>query len=321
MSTKKPLPSGQSGKPGPADQELPEHTSTVAYLHQRSMGVTAKEKILLPFVFLFVGALLVVVGLVVRDHVSRGYTPVASLKAVVARAEKPPPQPGALSGLINPDDSRFVRVSFRNWQFWAGKGAIVQDHYIRIPDLTAPSIEALVKGAKGGAAAIALELDVGSREGHRYRLDRILRGGMPTLETNLVMEIYPLRFGTRPAISTTGVDASYLQSDGFVYDREQTWKGVSRFAATGMLQQRENGFRIQCSRFSVALGADVEPGLTAFMSDMAGTRLSEDLTFFLELEEVFPWKADGEPGRRQETGEIGSARVKGVLVGKLFILN
>lgn len=321
MTAKKPPPSDKGDVPGSTGSEFPEQPSTVAYLHKRSMGVSTKEKVFLPFVFLAAVAVLVAAGMVIRDHVSRGYAPVASIKDVVARAETPPSAAGGLSRLINPDDSRYVMVVVRGWQFWAGKGAIVQDHYVRIPDLSAPSIEALVKGEKGGAASMTFQFDVGERDGPRYKLDRILRGGMPTQEADLVMEIYPLRFGTRPAVSTSGVDNSYVQSDGFVYDRDQTWKGVSKFSATGLLQQREGGFWIQSQRFNVALEADLTPGLKAFMNDLAGTKTSENLTFFLDLKEVFPWKADGKPGRRQETGEIGAAKLDGVLVGKLFILN
>ena len=95
--------------------------STMAVLHEHSLGPTGKQKVYLPLVVLGILAVVVGIGAVVRDHVSKSYDRKASLGDVLAMAEQPAAGGNALVGLINPDDSRYASVEVTSWPFWLGR--------------------------------------------------------------------------------------------------------------------------------------------------------------------------------------------------------
>jgi len=320
MAPNEPLdPSGQGTKTGKNDASE-EHASTVSVLHQHSHGVSTKEKVYLPFLFLGIGAVIVAVAMVVWDHAKHSYTRVPDLENVVLMAAKPPAKSGGIGALLNPDDSQYVAFQIRGWQFWSGKGGIAKNHYLRIPQLQAETIEQLVKGGRAGAASLVFQVDLGTRDGNAFQVDKILRGGMPTIEPPVMMELYPLDATGRPAIGSSG-EGVYVEAVGIRYETEGTFKNIGRFAALGLLQKGERGLWLQSREFNVAISDEMDPGLAAFLGDIAGNRVTENMTFFLELQETFPWTEDGKPGRRQSEGEIGIARLAGVLVGKHYFAN
>jgi hypothetical protein len=320
MTTKEPPEKTGNGAKKGSPKEY-EYTSTVAVLHQHSMGVSTKEKIFLPFLFLGIGILIVAAALVVRDHMSRSYTTVPSMAKVVELAATPPPETGALAGFVNPDDSRFVQVPVRAWQFWSGNGAVVQDHYIRLSDFEAESVERLVKGSKGGAATLAFQFDLGRTEGDVYKVDKVFRGGMETRELDRTMEIYPLTITNRPGVSSGGTDDTYVQSHGIDHKRENTFKNLDKIAVVGLLQQQDGEYRIHTKQFNVALDMTFSPGFAAMVEDLVGKKVTENMTWYLRLEEKFDWGTKSKPGRRQSAGEIGRAKLDGVLIGKVYIAN
>jgi hypothetical protein len=302
--------------------DIPEvQASTVSVLHQHSHSVSTKEKIYLPFLFLGIGAVIVAVAMVVWDHTKRSYARAPDLENVVVMAAKPPAESGGIGALINPDDSPYVAFQIRGWQFWSGKVGIAKNHYLRIPELQAETMEQLVKGGRAGAASLVFQVDLGTRDGNAFQVDKILRGGMPTTEPPVMMELYPLTAAARPAISSSGEEGTYVEAVGIRYETEGTFKNIGRFTALGLLQKGEKGFWLQSRKFNVALSDEMDPGMAAFLGDMAGNKVTENMMFFLELRETYPWTEDGKPGRRQSEGDIGLARLDGVLVGKHYFAN
>lgn len=288
-----------------------EHLSTISVLHQHSLGPSRKEKAIIPFVLLGLGAVLVWAGTIVYDHANRSYSPVGSVAEVVARADRPVAEPAGITGLIKPDDTRYVGLQVRSWQFWGEKGAITQNHYLVLPGLRAGSIEELVKGDRG-AAALNFHIDLSRTQGDIYHVDEILRGGVETGETNLDLGIYPLDISGCPAISTSGEEGTYRESNQVAYDRTSSFKDLTRFVVRGRLQVTDGRYWIQGKNFNVALEGNWSPGLGEFLKNTANTPVSEKFTYYLTLR-----KAE----KRQMTREIGSARIDGVLVGDLYIRN
>jgi hypothetical protein len=209
-----------------------------------------------------------------------------------------------------------VEVAVQGWQFWNGKNAVTQGHYLRLPDLRAGSVEALVKGDKV-AETVVFRFDLERSEPPRYFVEEILRGGVRTGESGLLAELHPVTTGTRPAVGGEG----YRQSDGFVYDEDATFRGTARFAAQGRLQTGERGLWLQSRRFNVAIESGMAPGLAALLTDLANTTLSEQATYFLDLRETFPMREGTDPGRRAVSREIGLARLDGVALGKFYFTN
>lgn len=296
------------------------HVSTVDIVHRHSMEPSVKEKVLIPIVLLVIGAVLLGVGFVVWDHMNRDYAPVRSPGDLLTAARTLPPPPTGLAALLRPDDARYRSLELRKWDGWVGTAAISGGHLLRLHGMKAESIQDLVRGDRG-AAAIRLKVDLGRSEGNRFHVDEVLRGGLPSNEADLTLEVHPLAVAQRPAVSTSGEGDSYVQTDNVAYDRDATFRNLKRFVAMGRLQQGEGRFWIQNKRFSVALGADLDPDFTAYLEDLANTAVSERAQFFLELTEVFPWTEKGKPARRQTTHEIGSAHVDGVLLGSLYVKN
>ena len=194
--------------------------STMAVLHEHSLGPTAKQKLYLPFVFLAILAVLVAIGSVVRDHVSKSYDRKASLGDILALAARPAAGGNALAGLINPDDSRYASVVVTSWPFWLGKIAVVDAYYIQMPGLREPSIEEMVKGDKG-AQPVVFKFDTGRHEGNVYRVDALERGGLPTPNKDLDVTIIPLALAPEPPVSQEG-------------ERGSTWTG----AGLGRIRRR-----------------------------------------------------------------------------------
>jgi len=306
-----PPPSGG----GPVAEPL----STVAVLHRHSLEPSRREKVVIPIVLLALGALLVWGGVIVWDHVHRDYTKIASINALEAAAARPLQEPQGLAALLNPGDARYLAFDVRGWQFWAGKGAITDGHLVLIPALKEESIESLVKGERG-ASVLTLRIDLSRSQPPRYHLDDILRGGVTSGETDLEAEIYPLTVTTKPAVSTSGEGGTYRQGDGISYDRTGSF-GPGAFTVQGRLQQGPDGFWIQNARYNVPLTGEPAPGVKALLGVLANTTLSERLTYYLTLEDVYPWTEAGKPGRRQATHELGPATLNGIALGKIYVKN
>jgi hypothetical protein len=316
MKDQKPVAQG-SGKSGSGPGNVDSTVSTMEILHHHTVGATRREKIVIPFVLLGVGVVLAYAGSVLWDHRNHDYHTVTKVEEVVASAEaqaRRPPATG-LKAFLNPSDAQYVQVALTGWQFWNGKNAISQGYYLRFPDLKTESVEAMVKGERG-AGTVLIKLDLSKSTPPRYFVEDIQRGGLPTGETSRTLEIYPLTAASRPAIGSD--PAAYRESDGIVYDQDATLKGMTRFAAAGRLQSGEGGLWIQSRRFSVALDSSIDPGLKWLLEDLANTRLSDQVTYFVSLEETYPLKENGKPGIRATTQQIGKARLDGVALGSRF---
>jgi hypothetical protein len=317
MKDQKPVAQGagkSGGGPGNADSTV----STMEILHHHTVGATRKEKIVIPFVLLAIGVVLAYAGSVLWDHRNHAYHTVTKVDEVLAAANAQRPAAGGLKAFLNPEDSQYVQLAITGWQFWNGKNAITQGNYLRFPDLKSETIESLVKGERG-AGTLLVKIDLSKSRPPQYFVEDILRGGLPTGEVSRTLEIYPLAAASRPAIG--GDPSGYRESDGIVYDRDATLKGIGKFAATGRLQKGDGGWWIQSERFNVALDSSLDPGLAALLGDLALTRLSDQITYFLSLEETFPLKEDGKPGVRAATHQIGRARVDGIAMGKFYFAN
>ena len=168
---------------------------------------------------------------------------------------------------------------------------------------------------------MAFQFDLGRTEGNVYKLDKIFRGGMETNELDRTMEIYPLSIPSRPAVSSEGTDGTYAQAHKIDHKRESTFKDLDKVAVIGLLQQQDGEYRIHTKEFNVALDATFSPGFAALVQDLAGKKVTENMTWFLQLEEKFDWGTKSKPGRRQSAGEIGRAKIDGVLIGKVYIAN
>ena len=202
------------------------------------------------------------------------------------------------------------------------------------------TIERLVKGERGGAAPVLFQMDLSRRDGVRYHVDQIVRGGMPTGNRDLDMEIYPIRLGNEPPHSPTGEGNVYRDGGGIRYDRDRTFRSVTRLAVTAYVLRDDTGYRLRADRFAVALEGNLAPGVEAILRDLvvdekeveraeAGKmepmqRIAlkrKKATWFLVLEEIFPWREGRRAGRRQLLHEIGRARVDGVLLRSVYVEN
>lgn len=304
---------------GPPTTPDPESMSTIAVLHKHSLGPSRREKVIIPIVLLALGALLVWGGIIVWDHVHRDYSKIASIADLEAAASRPLQEPGGLAALLNPGDARYLAFDVRSWQFWAGKGAITDEHLVILPGLKGESIESLVKGERG-ASVVTFRLDLARSDPPRYHVDDLYRGGVASGEADLEADIYPLNVTTKPAISTAGADGTYRQGDGITYDRTNSFR-VGPFTAEGRLQQGPEGFWIQNSRYSVPVTGKLSPGMQALLGILANTTLSERLTYFMTLEQIYPWTEGKQPGRRQATHQLGPASLDGVALGKIYVGN
>ncbi len=339
LTAARPMQAAMGAAPAKTD-DAPEHSSTIAALHAHKMGPSRREKMVLPLVLLGVIAVLVAVGSVVRDHMNHSYTTVASLADVVETAKKPAAGGGGLAGLINPDDSQFVSLGVRSWPYWNGKAAILDDHYLRVPGILEPSIEDLVKGDRGGASVLIFKFDARPRDDGHYRIDVIERGGIPTKNVKLDAEIFPLRTGPEPSIGAEGDRLTYADGAAFRHDRDQSFRGATRVALPAWVVAVDGGYRLWAEGCSMALAGDLDPGVKAVLEDLevpqatldrltagelpAGERIElnkKRLTWFLTIQETFPWREGSQPGRRQLTREIGAAHVDGVKVRKAYYVN
>ena len=298
-----------------------EPVSTVEIIHRHDNVVSVKEKILVPIGLVVVGALLVGIGMVVRDHMHNDYRVLASPAAVMIAVQTPAPPAGTLSILINPDDSRFVAFGVRGWQYWGGKTGITADHYIRLPELRAQTLEALVKGDRGGAASLVFRLNLEESNPPQFRLDEVLRGGMASEEPPQNIEIHPLKTGERPVVGTTSRKGAYADGSEINYKRLETFSRLDRFSVMGRLTERDGALLVVGEKFRVVLAEQIDPGLRILLTDILNDQPHARLMVFLELEEIFPWSQDGKPGRRQAQQEIGIARLYGLELAKAFLVN
>jgi hypothetical protein len=300
--------------------KIPEYESTVSVLHQHSLSPPLREKILAPFLVLAVGALLVGVGWVVRDHMHQEYRRVGKVQDVLALAARPAPAPGGLAGLLNPSDEPYVSFQTRGWQFWEGKAGITEDHYLRFPELQAASLEQLVKGERG-AASLLVRVDLGRSEGNRFQVTSIERGGMESAEPAQTVEIYPVHVGQAPLIASHPRDGAYVEGGNIAYDRTSTFSSLPRIVVAGRLERTGDGLRIVSDSYNVVLSSRMDPGLRAVLEDVAREKPKARLKLFVDMEETFAWDEGGQPGRRQIEHEIGVARLAGVQLGKIFLVN
>ncbi len=308
-------------------------TSTMAVLHEHTIGPTRKQKMFLPFLFL--GILVVLGGLIaiIRDHATRDYGRKGSLAEIVALAGAPPKGGNALAAIFNPDDSRFASVEITSWPFWLGKGAVVESYYMRIPGLRERSIEEMVKGDKG-AQPVVLQFDLSRREGTTYRVDAIERGNLPTPNKDLEVTILPVLPAAEPGITLEGGPGIYRDASGVRPDQERELAGLGSFAVQAFVVQRDGGYALRAENFTVAVRGETVSGLLAIMEDLTVTDAAVDAllegklnaeqrielnrrktTWFLALDEVYP--AARRPGPR----EIGAARIDGVGLRKLYLRN
>jgi hypothetical protein len=307
--------------------------STMAVLHEHTLGPTTKQKLYLPFLFLGVLAVVVGIGAVVRDHMSKSYDRKASLGDVLALAGRPTSGGNALAGLINPDDSRYASVEVTSWPFWLGKSAVVETYYVRIPGLRERSIEEMVKGDKG-AQPVVLKFDTGRRDGATYRVDALDRGNLPTPNNDLDVTIIPLVLAAEPAISEEGGEGAYKDASGVRSDQEKDIRALGRFSVQAFVIRRGTGFVLRAENFSVAVSGSVSPGFAAILNDLAvseeavnaardgklGAEQRIELnrrkaTWFLEMGDL------AGPGGGAAGDEIGAVRIDGVGLRKIYVRN
>jgi hypothetical protein len=289
-----------------------EHVSTIEILHQHTIGATKSEKIVMPLVLLLVGAILAGILYIAWDHKSRDYTVAATVGDVLKIAARPLAQPTGLKKLLNPSDDQYVAFTVKSWQYWAGKGAIAQSHYIHIPGLQTESMEALVKGDRG-AASITFRLDLSLSKSPDFHVIEIVRGGVAVPEKTDNLQIYPLKTVAKPGVNADGAEGAYRESYTFTWEREDTFRGAGRFTALGRLQKGEEGLWIQSKTFNVALSPEMEPGLAELLNEITNTRQSENVTFFLDLRDR------ALAAERQKSHTIGLAHLDGVNFGKFYV--
>jgi len=140
--------------------------STMAVLHEHTLGPTAKQKLYLPFLFLGILAVVIGIGAVVRDHASKSYDRKASLGTSS-------PWPHALRA----EAMRSPGSSTRRLALCLGGGhelALLAREERHRRDLLHPdsrtaerTIEDMVKGTR--APAGSAQFDTGRRNGTEYR--------------------------------------------------------------------------------------------------------------------------------------------------------
>ncbi len=304
--------------------------STISALHEHSLTPSRKQKVVLPFVFLGVLAVLAAVVGVARDHMTRSYSQQASLAQVVARAGNPPPAAGGLAALVNPDDSRYVAVNVVSWPHWIGRNAIVENYYLRVPGLRQASIEDLVKGDRG-AAPLTLRFDLSRTEGTRYHLDSILRDVQESGNDDLDVDVIPLALGASPPMTQERDGSGYLDASGFRADRGATWRGVERVALHAFVVRDGEGFRLRAENVAVALDpASLAPGPRALLEDLvvpedqvqalAEGKLKAQDRLDLNRQRM-TWYLRLQPAASPTGLVIGKASVDGVELRKLYVKN
>jgi len=317
--------------------EVEDEISTVEVLLTHSHQPSAKEKAIYPFLILGVVALLGGIGWVVWDHNSHVYRKVMEihqLQAVRAAADL---DRGGLGALLNPDDTRYAAVQVRGWDWWRGKTAIVHGTYVRMPDIAFASIEDMVKAEKG-AAALTFKVDTSVGEGNVFHVEKIDRAGMDSGMDPITLEIHPVTTGEAPPLTVRKEGEGYFDGKNIRHDRTETFRGVNRLLVEGFVQKTENGYRIVTGEFGVALASPVAPGLARMLEDLVASDeevkalaegpalarkelMKKRVAAFVALGGEFPWTEGGKPGRRQVTREIGEARLQGLQVGKVYVVN
>jgi len=301
-------------------EELPNSGSVVSVIHQHSVTPPLREKILAPILILGVLAVLGGVAWVVRDHMHQEYRRVGGVKDVLVLAANTPPKPSGLGALVNPPDDQYVSFETRGWQFWEGKMGMTQDHYLRLPDMQSPTLEQLVKGDRG-AASLRFRIDLSRSEGNRFQVTSIERGGMMSPEPPQVIEIYPMNLGQAPLIASLPREGAYVEGKNIAYDRTQTFDSLPHIVVTGRLERSGDEIRVASDTYKVVLSPEMDPGLWAILQDVITYKPQAKLKVFVDMEEIYPWAEGGEPARRQTEHEIGTARLQGVQLGKVFVEN
>jgi hypothetical protein len=335
------LGASQSPRPKMALPQAPggEEASTISVLHQHALTPSRKMKLVLPLIFAGALAVLVVIGGIIRDHLTRSYNAVPSFAQVMERAARPPAAQSAIGKFLDPDDSRYVSVTVVAWPHWEGKSAVVEGAYVQVPRLHEKSLEDLVKGDRG-AAALTFQIDLGRTEGNTYHVDRILRDAQPTSDVDLDMSILPITEGSTPAVTQTIGGSGYLDGAGLRYDRDNTFKGVKEVAVSAFVAKTAEGYQLRSESFAMALEPPRAPAVAALLEDLAvdpsvldrafAGKLPADqklalnhrrATWFGVVEKTFPWTEAGKPGRRQLTHEIGLMSLDGVQLRKLYLRN
>jgi hypothetical protein len=300
--------------------EAPESVSTIAVLHQHSLSPSLREKIVAPFIVLVVGAILLGAAWIVRDHVHQDYRKVGGVKDVLILASRTAPASGGIGALVNPSDDQYVSFATRGWQFWEGKSGMTEDHYLRLPDLQAASLEQLVKGERG-AASLLFRIDLGKSEGSRFQVASIDRGGMESGEPPQVIEIYAMKLGQAPLVASLPREGAYVDGKDIAFDRTKTFNSLQRVMVTGRLERSGEDLRIAGDTYKVVLSPEMDPGLRAILEDVLFYKPQARIKMFVDVEEIYPWEVEGEPARRQTEKEIGRAHLQGVQLGKVFVVN
>lgn len=302
------------------EEEAPASASTIAVLHQHSLSPSLREKIIAPFIVLAVGAVLLGAAWVIRDYAHEDYRKVGGVKDVLVLAARTGPEAGGIGALLNPSDDQFVSFSTRGWQFWEGKSGMTEDHYLRFPDLQAGSLEQLVKGDRG-AASLLIRVDLGKSEGSRFRVSSIDRGGMESSEPPQMIEIHAMNLGQAPLIASTPRERAYVDGKDIVFDRTKSFNSLPRIMVTGRLERSGEHLRIAGEKYKVVLSPEMDPGLRAILEDVLFYKPQARIKMFVDMEEIYPWEAEGKPARRQTEQEIGMARLQGAQLGKVFVVN
>jgi hypothetical protein len=157
---------------------------------------------------------------------------------------------------------------------------------------------------------------------------------------NQIMILSPVELGSAPPVGTVGGAGTYAPDAAVVHDDPRSFEKLQTFVGVGFILATEDGFELATDKYRVALAPGLTDPIRAILTDRAlsaedralfenrevpiknKTSLYEKrLRLYLTLGEQFPWTLDGKPGRRQLTRQIGEARVDGVLLGKIYVVN
>jgi hypothetical protein len=162
---------------------------------------------------------------------------------------------------------------------------------------------------------------LGKSEGNRFRVSSIDRGGMESEEPSQTIEIYRMNLGQAPLIASAPREGAYVDGKGILFDRTKTFNSLPRIMVTGRLERSGENLRIAGDNYKVVLSPEMDPGLRAILEDVLLYKPQARIKMFVDIEETYPWESEGKPARRQTEKEIGMARLQGVQLGKVFVVN
>lgn len=260
-------------------------------------------------------ALLVFIGVLARDHMGRDYTPVPSILEANRLASESPVESGSwVTNLINPPDAPYVSFVLGDWSLVKGPTAITEGHYLRFSGIRASSLSRLI--GPGETSLLVCKVNTWESEPGRLHVDAILRDGIDTGESGVVLELHPLQIQSTPS--------DHALDQEIVHDKKVTFEEIGNFVSSGRLERGDRGLRIVNKAYTVVVNDEIGSALARVIEDriLGAPDREEPVSYYLSLLEVFEWTGEGgEPGRRQTDQEIGLVRLDGVRLGDLYIAN